>query len=86
MTIKCAIKDDEPLALRLLESYVKKTPSLELCGAYSSAIQAMELLNGHPVDLIFLDIQMPELNAREISKIIPNSTRIIFTTDNKQYA
>ena len=42
MIIKCAIVDDEPLALGLLESYVKKTPSLELCGAYSSAIQAME--------------------------------------------
>ena len=62
MIVKCAIVDDEPLALGLLESYVKKTPSLELCGAYSSAIQAMELLTEHPVDLIFLDIQMPELN------------------------
>ena len=86
MTIKCAIIDDEPLALGLLESYVKKTPSLELCGAYSSAIQAMELLNGHPVDLIFLDIQMPELNGLEFSKIIPSSTRIIFTTAFGQYA
>ena len=56
MIVKCAIVDDEPLALGLLESYVKKTPSLELCGAYSSAIQAMELLTDHPVDLIFLDI------------------------------
>ncbi len=67
MIIKCAIVDDEPLALGLLESYVKKTPSLELCGAYSSAIQTMELLTEHPVDLIFLDIQMPELNGLEFS-------------------
>ncbi len=86
MIIKCAIIDDEPLALGLLESYVKKTPSLELCGAYSSAIQAMELLTDHPVDLIFLDIQMPELNGLEFSKIVPGSTRIIFTTAFGQYA
>ena len=86
MIIKCAIVDDEPLALGLLESYVKKTPSLELCGAYSSAIQAMELLTEHPVDLIFLDIQMPELNGLEFSKIVPGNTRIIFTTAFGQYA
>ena len=86
MIIKCAIIDDEPLALGLLESYVKKTPSLELYGAYSSAIQAMELLTDHPVDLIFLDIQMPELNGLEFSKIVPGSTRIIFTTAFGQYA
>lgn len=86
MIIKCAIVDDEPLALGLLESYVKKTPSLELCGAYSSAIQTMELLTEHPVDLIFLDIQMPELNGLEFSKIVPGNTRIIFTTAFGQYA
>ena len=72
MIIKCAIIDDEPLALGLLKSYVKKTPSLELCGAYSSAIQAMELLTEHPVDLIFLDIQMPELDGIAAAKIISN--------------
>ena len=86
MTIKCAIIDDEPLALGLLASYVKKTPSLELCGTYSSAIQAMEMLPNNPVDLLFLDIQMPELNGLEFSKMVPEKTRIVFTTAFEQYA
>ncbi len=86
MTIRCAIIDDEPLALGLLASYVKKTPSLELCGTYSSAIQAMEMLSNNPVDLLFLDIQMPELNGLEFSKMVPEKTRIVFTTAFEQYA
>ena len=53
MILTCAIIDDEPLALGLLESYVKKTPSLNLCGLYSSAIEAMKALPDHPVDLLF---------------------------------
>ncbi len=84
--MKCVIVDDEPLALDLLESYVRKTPLLELTGKYSSAVQAMKELNGRPVDLIFLDIQMPELNGLEFSKILPPDTRIVFTTAFDQYA
>lgn len=86
MTLRCALVDDEPLALSLLESYVRKTDSLELCGAYSSAIQAMKNLPDHPVDLLFLDIQMPELNGLEFSRMVPENTRIIFTTAFEQYA
>uniref|UniRef100_UPI0040283E6A LytR/AlgR family response regulator transcription factor n=1 Tax=Alloprevotella sp. TaxID=1872471 RepID=UPI0040283E6A len=85
--MKCAIIDDEPLALGLLESYVKKTPMLELCGTYSSAVEAMGGLQQHPADLIFLDIQMPDLNGLDFSKTIDTSrTRIIFTTAFSQYA
>ena len=79
MNLRCAIIDDEPLALGLLESYVRKTPFLELCGRYSSAIQAMQALSEQPVDLLFLDIQMPELSGLEFSRMIPESTRIVFT-------
>lgn len=87
MTMKCAIIDDEPLALGLLESYVKKTPVLELCGSYSSAIEAMGGLQRNPVDILFLDIQMPDLGGLEFSKTIDTSrTRIIFTTAFSQYA
>lgn len=86
MTLRCALVDDEPLALSLLESYVRKTDSLELCGSYSSAILAMKNLPNHPVDLLFLDIQMPELNGLEFSRMVPESTRIIFTTAFEQYA
>lgn len=86
MILHCALVDDEPLALSLLESYVRKTDSLELCGSYSSAIQAMKSLPEHPVDLLFLDIQMPELNGLEFSRMVPANTRIIFTTAFEQYA
>ena len=86
MTLNCAIVDDEPLALDLLESYVNKTPFLALAGKYSSAVQAMKELPGNPVDLLFLDIQMPELNGLEFSKMVDSHTRIIFTTAFNQYA
>ena len=86
MILKCAIVDDDPLALELLKSYVKKTPVLELNGAYSSAIEAMKMLPDNPVDLLFLDIQMPELNGLEFSHMVPEDTRIVFTTAFGQYA
>ena len=70
MNLTCAIVDDEPLALDLLESYVNKTPFLTLKGKYSSAVQAMKELPDKQVDLLFLDIQMPELNGLEFSKMV----------------
>lgn len=86
MTLRCAIVDDEPLALGLLESYVNKTPFLELAGKYSSAVHAMKDLPDKVVDLLFLDIQMPELNGLEFSKMVDAHTRIVFTTAFGQYA
>lgn len=86
MNLKCAIVDDEPLALNLLESYVSKTPSLVLAGKYSSAVQAMKDLPEKQVDLLFLDIQMPELSGLEFSKMVNPHTRIVFTTAFEQYA
>ena len=86
MKLRCAIVADEPLALSLLESYVHKTPFLELAGKYSSAVQAMKELPGNQIDLLFLDIQMPELNGLEFSKMVAPRTRIVFTTAFGQYA
>lgn len=86
MKLSCTIIDDEPLAISLLESYVNKTPFLELCDKYSSAVNALSVLTQHPVDLLFLDIQMPELNGLELSRIVSSKTRIIFTTAFEQYA
>ena len=86
MTITCAIIDDEPLAAGLLESYARKTPYLQLTGSYNSAILAMKDLRENPVQLLFLDIQMPELSGIEFSKILPKDTRVIFTTAFPQYA
>lgn len=86
MKLTCVIIDDEPLAASLLESYVLKTPFLELKGKYNSAVNAMQMLHDEPVDLLFLDIQMPELSGLEFSKLIPADTKIIFTTAFDQYA
>ena len=86
MTLTCAIIDDEPLAAQLLESYVKEMPSLKLTGIYNSALTAMAGLRSAPVDLLFLDIQMPELSGMEFARLIPKQTRIVFTTAFKQYA
>ena len=86
MIIKCAIVDDEPLAVELLASYVEKIPFLQLCGKYNNATDALHGIGEDPVDLLFLDIQMPELNGLELSKMIPENTRIVFTTAFNQYA
>ena len=86
MTINCAIIDDEPLAAEMLASYAAKTPFLNLVGVYNSAVEAIRTLRSEPVDLLFLDIQMPELSGMEFAKLIPADTRIVFTTAFKQYA
>ena len=86
MIIKCAIVDDEPLAVELLASYVEKIPFLELCGKYTNATDALHGIGQNPVDLLFLDIQMPELNGLELSRMVPETTRIVFTTAFNQYA
>ncbi len=86
MNLKCAIVDDEPLALNLMESYVKKTPFLELCGNYNSAITALNDIRNKEIDLLFLDIQMPDLNGLEFAKMLPKNIRVIFTTAFNQYA
>ncbi|MGD9977454.1 MAG: LytR/AlgR family response regulator transcription factor [Bacteroidales bacterium] len=85
-SIKCIIVDDEPLALDLLESYVLKTPFLELLEKFTSPFQAIQFLNTNPVGLIFLDIQMPGVTGLELSKVIQNGPKIIFTTAYSQYA
>lgn len=86
MKLRCVVIDDEPLAVELLESYVRKTPFLELAGSYGSGTAAFESLREDPVDLLFCDIQMPGLNGMELSRMLPTETRIIFTTAFSRYA
>ena len=86
LKISCVIVDDEPMALNLVESYIVKTPFLVLKKKCSSAIEAMEFIKTEPVDLLFLDIQMPDLTGIEFSKMLPKATRVIFTTAFDQYA
>ena len=78
MTLTCAIIDDEPLAISLLESYVNKTPFLRLTAKFNSALEALPVLSAQPVELLFLDIQMPELSGMEFSRILEADTRIIY--------
>ncbi|MFD0836212.1 LytR/AlgR family response regulator transcription factor [Mariniflexile aquimaris] len=86
LKITCVIVDDEPMALNLVESYVEKTPFLTLKKKCNSAIEAMEYIKTEPVDLLFLDIQMPDLTGIAFSKMLPKETRVIFTTAFDQYA
>lgn len=84
--ISCLIVDDEPLALDLLEKYILKTPFLDFQHRCSSAIEALEILNSIKIDLLFLDIQMPELSGIEFSRMAGNEMKIIFTTAFSEYA
>lgn len=86
MEINCLIVDDEPLALDLLESYVKRTSFLKLVGRCGNALEVLQRLKEQKVDLIFLDIQMPELSGLELSRIVDKQVKIIFTTAFEQYA
>ena len=86
MTLNCIIIDDEPLAADLLASYAKKTLFLNLIGVFNSAVEGVKAIRENKVDLIFLDIQMPELSGLEFAKILPKETKIIFTTAFSQYA
>lgn len=86
MTLNCIIIDDEPLAAELLASYARKTLFLNLIGVFNSAVDGIKVIRENRVDLIFLDIQMPELSGLEFAKILPKETKIIFTTAFSQYA
>jgi DNA-binding LytR/AlgR family response regulator len=86
MKISCLIVDDEPLAIHLLDRYVAQTPFLQCEARCSSAIEAMEVLNSAKIDLIFMDIQMPELNGIEFSRTLNKDIRVIFTTAFDDYA
>lgn len=84
--ISCIIVDDEPLAVKLLESFVTKTPDLRLLGSFTDSVEAINAIKEQKPDLLFLDIQMPDLNGMELAHMIPSTTRVIFTTAFKEYA
>lgn len=84
--IRCLIVEDEPLAAQLLASYVQKIDELELIGVYENPFEAWSFLQDQTVELIFLDIQMPELNGIQFAKLIGKTSAIIFTTAYPTYA
>lgn len=84
--ISTMVVDDEPLAAQLLGDYVRQTPFLSLEGICSSAVEAFSMWQEHPADLLFLDIQMPQMNGLELSRTLGERSRVIFTTAFEQYA
>lgn len=86
MSIKCLIVDDEPPAREVLKRYVEEMPGLELCGECGNAIQALGFLQQQAIDLIFLDIRMPQLSGVDFLKSLKNTPKVIFTTAYSEYA
>ena len=84
--IRCIAIDDEPLALQQIAGYIKKTPFLELAGLCESAIQAMEVLEKNMVDLMYVDINMPDLSGMEFIRTLENPPLIVFVTAYSEYA
>ena len=84
--IRCLIVDDEPLARQIISRYVLQVPTLQLVGECANAIQAFTFLQQHPVDLLFLDIRMPQLNGNDFLKALQNPPKVIFTTAFSDYA
>jgi len=84
--IRCLIVDDEPLARQIISRYVQQVPTLQLVGECANAIQAFTFLQQHPVDLLFLDIRMPQLNGNDFLKALQNPPKVIFTTAFSDYA
>lgn len=84
--IKCLAIDDEPLALKQIAAYVNKTPFLELTGQFDNALRAMDWLNDNHTDLMFVDINMPDLSGMDFVKSLKNAPKVIFTTAYSEYA
>jgi DNA-binding LytR/AlgR family response regulator len=83
---KCLIVDDEPLAIQVLKSHLSKLNSIEIAGTAGDAIEAFDFLNKHKIDLMFLDIHMPEMKGTELIKALKNPPAVIFTTAYREYA
>ena len=83
--MRCTVIDDEPFALELIRGYVLKTPFLELSACFSNPFKALTYLTANSVDLIFLDINMPELSGIQLLKSLPNPPKVIFTTAYPEY-
>lgn len=86
MKLKTIAIDDEPLALRLVSEYVDKTPFLELVAALDNPLDAIEFLSTQSVDLVLVDIQMPDLTGIEFVRSLENAPKVIFTTAYEKYA
>jgi DNA-binding LytR/AlgR family response regulator len=84
--IRCIAIDDEPLALKQIAGYIKKTPFLELVGQYESALKTIEALENSRVDLMYVDINMPDLSGMDFVKTLENPPMVVFVTAYSEYA
>lgn len=84
--LTCIVVDDEPLAVKMLESFIQRTDSLQLQASFTDSLKAMQVIQEQPADLLFLDIQMPDLDGMSLANLAPRQTRIIFTTAFKEFA
>jgi DNA-binding LytR/AlgR family response regulator len=84
--IKVVAIDDEPLALQLVKGYIEKTPFLELAGSFDNPVDAVVFIRSSDVDLVLLDIQMPDITGTELARVISGGPKIIFTTAYEKYA
>ena len=84
--ISCLVVDDEPAARDVVVRYIRQLPIMELVGECSNAMQAITFLQQEHVDLLFLDIHMPQLNGTDLLKVLKNPPKTIFTTAHEQYA
>ena len=84
--LRCMVVDDEPLAVKMLENFISKTSFLSLEASFTDPVAALDAIRTRQPQLVFLDIQMPDLNGMELSRMVPEGTRIIFTTAFKDYA
>jgi DNA-binding LytR/AlgR family response regulator len=86
MKIKCIAIDDEPLSLQLIESHVRKIPFLQFCGSFDNPVKALSVIKENEIDLIYLDINMPDLSGIDFLKGIQNPPLVIFITAYEQFA
>lgn len=84
--IRVVAIDDEPLALQLVKGYIEKTPFLELAGVFDNPVDAVVFISAADVDLVLLDIQMPDITGTELARVISGGPKIIFTTAYEKYA
>jgi DNA-binding LytR/AlgR family response regulator len=86
MRIRCIAVDDEPPGLNMIKSYIEKTSFLELCGAFSNPVEALNFAKENNVQLALLDINMPDIDGMKLSRLLPENCKVIFITAYEEYA
>lgn len=86
MTLRCVAVDDEPVALEIIRSHAEKIPYLRLLETFTSGSEALAFVREHPVDVVFLDIRMPDVSGLELAELFGGRTRVVFTTAHAEFA